>query len=267
MPHCENWLLGDGAGGASGSAAARLSACRSPCCCSCCRACFATSCVLVLGLVSATACMGADERCLPPGCRRYHPDRNPDKPDAEEKFREIAAAYEVLSGRRLLLLLPSLHDLMYRQLDVVLPHTHSPIRTHPLGTTHADPEKRQMYDRFGEAGLNQQGGGPGGPGGHGGGFHFQVWHVAFAAAFAVACCQTCAGRACVAGKALKFTGKLCCCAGRPLKLRVTPQQPSSLPFASAAAWRPLQHFRDRVWRRRRRAAHALPVSARRHGRR
>lgn len=61
---------------------------------------------------------------------QYHPDRNPDKPDAEEKFREIAAAYEVLS----------------------------------------DAEKRQTYDRFGEAGMQQ--GGPGGPGG-GGGFHFQ----------------------------------------------------------------------------------------------
>ncbi|KAI7835464.1 hypothetical protein COHA_010639 [Chlorella ohadii] len=79
----------------------------------------------------------ADEKTIQKAYRRaalrYHPDRNPDKPDAEEKFREIAAAYEVLS----------------------------------------DPEKRQMYDRFGEAGLNQQGGGPGGPGGPGGGFHFQ----------------------------------------------------------------------------------------------
>lgn len=79
----------------------------------------------------------ADEKTIQKAYRRaalrYHPDRNPDKPDAEEKFREIAAAYEVLS----------------------------------------DPEKREMYDRFGEAGLNQQGGGPGGPGGHGGGFHFQ----------------------------------------------------------------------------------------------
>ncbi|PSC75035.1 domain containing [Micractinium conductrix] len=78
----------------------------------------------------------ADDRTIQKAYRRqalrYHPDRNPDKPDAEERFREIAEAYEVLS----------------------------------------DGEKRQTYDRLGEAGLKQQQqGGPGGGGG--GGFHFQ----------------------------------------------------------------------------------------------
>lgn len=50
--------------------------------------------------------------------RQYHPDANPDKKEeAEEKFKEIAEAYEVLS----------------------------------------DPEKRANYDRFGHAGVNGQG--------------------------------------------------------------------------------------------------------------
>ncbi len=46
---------------------------------------------------------------------KYHPDRNPDDPDAAEKFKEAAAAYDVLR----------------------------------------DPELRQRYDRFGEAGLDR----------------------------------------------------------------------------------------------------------------
>ncbi|MFZ5646670.1 MAG: molecular chaperone DnaJ [Bacillota bacterium] len=49
--------------------------------------------------------------------RQYHPDANPDKKGAEEKFKEAAEAYEVLS----------------------------------------DPEKRANYDRFGHAGVNGQG--------------------------------------------------------------------------------------------------------------
>lgn len=48
---------------------------------------------------------------------RYHPDRNPGDKEAEEKFKEAAAAYDVLR----------------------------------------DPEKRARYDQFGEAGVNGQG--------------------------------------------------------------------------------------------------------------
>ncbi|CAG0883257.1 unnamed protein product [Cyprideis torosa] len=51
---------------------------------------------------------------------KYHPDRNKD-PGAEDKFKEIAEAYEVLS----------------------------------------DEDKRRKYDKFGEAGLNGSGGGGG----------------------------------------------------------------------------------------------------------
>jgi DnaJ-class molecular chaperone len=38
----------------------------------------------------------------------------------------------------------------------------------------SDPEKRQVYDQQGEAGLSGEGGGPGGPGGPGMHFQFQV---------------------------------------------------------------------------------------------
>lgn len=57
---------------------------------------------------------------------KYHPDKNPDNAEAEAKFKEAAEAYEVLSSA----------------------------------------EKKQAYDQFGHAGVNQ--GGPGGFGGGGG---------------------------------------------------------------------------------------------------
>jgi molecular chaperone DnaJ len=53
---------------------------------------------------------------------QYHPDRNPDDKVAEDKFKEAAEAYEVLS----------------------------------------DPDKKAKYDRYGHAGVNGQGGFSGG---------------------------------------------------------------------------------------------------------
>jgi len=52
---------------------------------------------------------------------KYHPDRNPDDPNAEQRFKEASEAYEVLSN----------------------------------------PEKRSLYDRYGHEGLRAQGAGPG----------------------------------------------------------------------------------------------------------
>jgi len=59
---------------------------------------------------------------------KFHPDKNPDDKSAEDKFKEAAEAYEVLSN----------------------------------------PDKKARYDRFGHAGVDQSGGGFGGRGGRGG---------------------------------------------------------------------------------------------------
>jgi molecular chaperone DnaJ len=52
--------------------------------------------------------------------RELHPDANPDDPTAEDRFKEVARAYEVLS----------------------------------------DPDQRARYDRFGESGISGSGAGP-----------------------------------------------------------------------------------------------------------
>ncbi|MFW6093729.1 MAG: molecular chaperone DnaJ [Pseudomonadota bacterium] len=75
---------------------------------------------------------------------KYHPDRNPDDPSAAEYFREASEAYEVLT----------------------------------------DPEKRQVYDRFGHAGVDGSAGGMGG--GFGGGSFSDIFSDVFGDIFGAA---------------------------------------------------------------------------------
>ncbi len=74
---------------------------------------------------------GVDEKALKSAFRKkamkYHPDRNPDDPSAEAKFKEVSSAYECLS----------------------------------------DPQKRAAYDQYGRAAYEQGGMGNAGSGGGG----------------------------------------------------------------------------------------------------
>ena len=64
--------------------------------------------------VDRTASPEAIKRAYRKRARELHPDANPDDPTAEDEFKQVSRAYEVLS----------------------------------------DPDQRSRYDRFGEAGIS-----------------------------------------------------------------------------------------------------------------
>ncbi len=86
---------------------------------------------------------GADEKELKAAFRkqamRFHPDRNPDDPSAEQKFKEVNEAYDCLR----------------------------------------DPQKRAAYDRFGHAAFENGGMGGGAGGGFGGGGFADIFEDIF----------------------------------------------------------------------------------------
>tara|TARA_B100001059_G_C17830697_1_gene584482 strand:+ start:1601 stop:2701 length:1101 start_codon:yes stop_codon:yes gene_type:complete len=70
--------------------------------------------------VSRDASAGELKKAFKKKAMKYHPDRNPDNPEAAEKFKEAAEAYDVLS----------------------------------------DSQKKSAYDQFGHSGVEGMGGGP-----------------------------------------------------------------------------------------------------------
>ena len=71
--------------------------------------------------VTKTSSAGEIKKAYRKKAMEFHPDRNPDNKEAEEKFKEASEAYEILSN----------------------------------------DEKRKLYDQFGHAGVNGQGFGGG----------------------------------------------------------------------------------------------------------
>jgi molecular chaperone DnaJ len=74
--------------------------------------------------ISRDATPGEVKKAYRKQALKYHPDKNPDNPDAEQNFKEVSESYEVLSNK----------------------------------------EKKEVYDRYGHEGLNHSHMGPGGGG-------------------------------------------------------------------------------------------------------